>query len=44
LVDGAVSFFEEAVAEVVGEVEDDFGFLAGGEILLVSAWGEEAVF
>jgi hypothetical protein len=44
LVDGAVSFFEEAVAEVVGKVEDDFGFLVGEEILVVSTWGEEAVF
>ena len=44
LVDGAVSLYKEAVAEVESEIESDFGFLVGEEILVVSARGEKGVF
>ncbi len=44
MIDSAVCFFEEAVTKVRGEVEDDFGFLLGGKILVVPVRGEEAVF
>lgn len=42
LVDGAVASREEAVAEVVGEVVDDLGFLKGDEVVVVTAGWEEA--
>lgn len=41
LVDGALAFLEEAVAEAEGEVEDGLGFAEGEEFPVVAALGKE---
>ena len=42
LVDGAVFTGEEALAETVGEIVDDLGFLVGEQLTVVAVGGDEA--
>jgi len=42
LIDRAITFAEEALAEAKGDVEDDFSFLIGNQLLIVAVRRQKA--